>query len=610
MKLIATVILLAELAFAVSASAQDDHKQILVLHATRRDSQISTISETELPRVLDAGLGRGLDYYSEFIDLARFPEPAYRSAFTDFLRLKYQGTRFDLVIAMGDAAAELVATHRTGLFPETPLVFLANERATRGGPNSTGMLLQRNFGATLPLIEKLQPDVTHVFIVSGAGAADTVFEGQVRTQFQPYASRLTFTYLSGLATDDLERRLAALPPRSAVFYALVSQDGAGNRFHPLEYVDRVAAAANAPTYCWVDSAMDHGIVGGSLYSQREVARRVAQLALRVLRGERADSIPTSVLDLHADQVDWRQLQRWGIADSRVPDGTLIRFREPGIWDRYKVYVLSVLLVLLTQTMLIAGLLLQRARKQRAERELRRRQSELQVSYGRIRDLGKRLLTAQEAERARIARDLHDDVSQQLSLLAIDLAMLRGSVRAPAKDVIDEASSRAQSIIRSVHDLSHRLHPYKLQLIGLVPALQGLQTALSQAGMRITFTHETVPERLPQDLTLCLFRVVQEALQNALKYSRARTVSVHLIGGATELSLTIADDGIGFDVDKAWGNGLGLVSIRERIDAVGGTFEIHSTPGAGTRLEMRVTFVIADTNPLVTVDFVEGEPHTV
>jgi signal transduction histidine kinase len=165
-------------------------------------------------------------------------------------------------------------------------------------------------------------------------------------------------------------------------------------------------------------------------------------------------------------------------------------------------------------------------------------------------------------------------------------MIRGNVHAPLQDAIDEATFRTESILRSVHALSHRLHPYKVQLIGLVPALQGLQSTVSQAGLPITFTHETVPARVPPDLTLCLFRIVQEALQNALKHSRARTVSMHLMGGPTEIRLTIVDDGIGFDVDAAWGGGIGLVSIRERLDALGGTFEIRSEPGEGTRLEIR------------------------
>jgi signal transduction histidine kinase len=138
----------------------------------------------------------------------------------------------------------------------------------------------------------------------------------------------------------------------------------------------------------------------------------------------------------------------------------------------------------------------------------------------------------------------------------------------------------------VHDLSHRLHPAKLRLIGLVAALHGLQHELPQSDIAVTFTHDTVPSTLPPDLTLCLFRIVQEALQNALKYSRAHRVSVHLSGGPDGLALTIVDDGVGFDVNAAWGKGLGLISMSERLEAIGGTLEIRSKPGTGTRLEVR------------------------
>ena len=117
------------------------------------------------------------------------------------------------------------------------------------------LLAIATLAGTLALIEQLQPEVRNVFVVNGAAPADKVFENIMRTQSAPFEQRLSFTYLSGLATDELERRLATLPDRSVVYYLLVTQDGNANRFHPLEYVDRVAAAANSPTYCWVDSAM-------------------------------------------------------------------------------------------------------------------------------------------------------------------------------------------------------------------------------------------------------------------------------------------------------------------------------------------------------------------
>jgi signal transduction histidine kinase len=324
-------------------------------------------------------------------------------------------------------------------------------------------------------------------------------------------------------------------------------------------------------------------VGGSLLDRNKMFEGVARLAIRVLHGERADSIQVSRSDFNVSQVDWRQLRRWGISEARVPAGVLIRFRESTVWDRYQVYILGALAVLLAQTALIAGLLVQRSHRRRAEEQLQESQATLRTSYERIRDLGARLLNAQEAERARIARELHDDIGQQTALLAIDLRRLGGSGRGPAGDAL----TRAQDIARSVHDLSHRLHPAKLRLIGLVGALDGLRRELSRSNLDATFTHDDVPSTLPPDLTLCLFRIVQEALQNALKYSGARHVAVHLGHVSRGLALTIVDDGVGFDVNAAWGKGLGLIGMKERIEAAGGTFEIRSAPGTGTRLEIAV-----------------------
>jgi signal transduction histidine kinase len=141
----------------------------------------------------------------------------------------------------------------------------------------------------------------------------------------------------------------------------------------------------------------------------------------------------------------------------------------------------------------------------------------------------------------------------------------------------------QEIATSLHDLSHRLHPTRLRLLGLVAALDQLCIEVSRTGIDVAFTHDNVPAPLPPDLMLCLFRVVQESLQNAMKYSNAKHVCVHLSWGTDGLVLTVVDDGVGFDVNAAWGKGVGLVSLVERIEAIGGTLDIRSTAGAGTRL---------------------------
>jgi signal transduction histidine kinase len=307
--------------------------------------------------------------------------------------------------------------------------------------------------------------------------------------------------------------------------------------------------------------------------------------VQILRGKAADRIPIAYPSLTFRQVDWRQIRRWGISDARVPTGVRVMFQAPSVWDRYRSYILGGIALLLAQTGLIAALLFQRARRRRAEQQLRGNQAALQGSYERIRDLGSRLLEAQETERSRIARELHDDVGQQIASLEIDLDLLRRGVPEDTGALAGDVLNRAHQIARSVHDLSHRLHPAKLRLIGLVAALQGLQRELAQSGRAINVNHDNVPAALPPDLTLCIFRVVQEALQNAIKYSHAPTVSVHLAGVPGHLVLTISDDGVGFDVSRAWGKGLGLISMEERVESLGGTVEIRSNPGAGTRLEI-------------------------
>jgi signal transduction histidine kinase len=581
----AGIIVFAELVLAGTASAQVDHKQVLVLYSTRRDAQFSIVGENELPRILDAGLGQNLDYYSEFIDISRFPEPAYRHAYGDFLRLKYQGIRFDLVIAMQEAATEFIVYPFDSLFRNTPVVFLTNTPIVSRRPNSTGLVHERDFAATVGLMRQLQPDLRNVFIVTGNSATDEEYENAVRRQLMSAEAGVTFTYLDGLPTRELEERISTLPPHSAVYHVLVTKDGTGERFRPLQYVDRVTAAANAPTYSWVDSAMGHGIVGGSLYSQSAAIERVAQLALRVLRGESPDSIPVTSLHLNENHVDWRQLRRWQIDEARVPAGTHIRFRNQTIWDRYSSYILGALAIVVTQTLLIAGLLIQRQRRRRAEDELRANQDELRHSYERNRDLGARLLKAQESERSRIAGELHDDICQRMLVLTVELELLGRSSRyeGPAADAL----SVAQDIAKSLHELSHRLHPTRLRMIGLTTALERLCLDLSRAGIAIAFTHDNVPSTLPPDVTLCLFRVVQEALQNAIKYSKAQHLSVDVRGEVDELNLTIADNGVGFDIDGAWGKGVGLVTMIERLDAIGGSLQIGSNPGSGTRVTASV-----------------------
>jgi len=256
----------------------------------------------------------------------------------------------------------------------------------------------------------------------------------------------------------------------------------------------------------------------------------------------------------------------------------VEFRDTSVWSRYRPYVIGASVILVAQSVLIAGLLVQARRRRYAEQELRQSQMDLTRSYERIRDVGGRLLTAQEAERSRIARELHDDISQQMALLEFDVRESGGS---------GKVLTRLSGIAQSLHELSRRLHPESLKLLGLVGSLKSLQQEHLRSGLPVHFVHSDVPETLSPELTLCVFRVVQETLQNAAKYSDASEVSVELSRSNGRLTLTVADDGLGFDVEKAWGKGLGLISIRERVEASGGDVTVESAPDRGTRFTIHV-----------------------
>jgi PAS domain S-box-containing protein len=224
-------------------------------------------------------------------------------------------------------------------------------------------------------------------------------------------------------------------------------------------------------------------------------------------------------------------------------------------------------------------------RKQAEQALRESQSQLRTLTG-------RLLRAQEMERRRIARELHDDLNQGLALLAVELDLLSqkpGESAAQLAGAVREVSDRVKELSSTVHDLSHQLHPSKLEQLGLVAAVRSLCRELTLGhGLAIEFTHHNVPAEIAEDTALCLYRIVQETLRNTIKHSGAWRATVELSGGRDAIRLRIADDGTGFDAQAVDGNGgLGLVSIRERLNMVHGTMTIDSRPSVGTRIDVRV-----------------------
>ena len=228
-------------------------------------------------------------------------------------------------------------------------------------------------------------------------------------------------------------------------------------------------------------------------------------------------------------------------------------------------------------------------RKRAEEELHLSQEELRRHQKQLQDLTSKLLAAQETERQRIARELHDDFSQRLAALVLDVASLEQHAA-----VLPESNSKPLEPIREqleqladdIHNMAYHLHPSVLVHAGLQPAINDhIHNVAAKAGLRILFKAKDVPSSLPIEQSTCLFRIVQESLQNILKHANAHEVMIRLSGSSKGIGVSVTDNGKGFDIDDKNGRqgGLGLISMHERMRLLGGLLRVHSRPAGGTKV---------------------------
>jgi PAS domain S-box-containing protein len=212
-------------------------------------------------------------------------------------------------------------------------------------------------------------------------------------------------------------------------------------------------------------------------------------------------------------------------------------------------------------------------------------------------IGRRLIEAHEEERTWIGRELHDDINQRLALLAVELDRWNQHISSTPElsNQIRHAQERISQIARDVQGLSHRLHSSKLEYLGLATAANSFCKELSEQNkVEVQFKHAGIQRNLPKEVSLCLFRVLQEALQNAVKHSGVKSFAVDLQGTADVIDLTVADFGSGFSEQEAFTrNGLGLISMRERLQLVRGELSVKSKPGAGTTIHARVPLKVKE-----------------
>jgi hypothetical protein len=280
---------------------------------------------------------------------------------------------------MGAPATRFVQKYRPHIFPSKPLLIAAADVRTVDQaaltPNDAAVTITLDLPKLIENVLQVLPHTTNIAFVIGASPLERFWVEELRRALRPFTARVTFEWFNETPFEEILKRAAARPPHSAIFYASLRVDAGGV---PHEE-DRVLAAlrevTNAPIFGYIDTNFGHGIVGGPHLSAADIGRQAASVAVRILGGETPGNIKTPPIGLQAPAYDWRELERWNIREDRLPPDSIVQFREPTAWQRYRWPLSALFAALSIQGALIAWLLFERRGRRVAQLESRHRSLE-------------------------------------------------------------------------------------------------------------------------------------------------------------------------------------------------------------------------------------------
>jgi signal transduction histidine kinase len=321
------------------------------------------------------------ELFSEYIDSVRFEGPEHARRLAAFLRDRYSDRKVDLMFAADPPALRFLLRYRDEIAPGVPVVFTNILKSTlqslRLPRDFLGIADDVDATSTVKLALDLRPDATELVIVTGDDALGRIWESRLREAAAAVAPSIPHRVISRLAIEDIERELGKLTSRAVVLCGSFRRDGAGTVYPGALYVlDRFAVVSGAPIFHVVPAAIGRGAVGSVSVPRQTSAQQAVTIARSILAGTAPEAIPLPVPIVPTAHVDWRQVRRWGIDEALLPTDAVVMFREPSAWNQYRYHILAVSGVIVLQAALIAGLMLQRSRKLRAEAERRRAEAEL------------------------------------------------------------------------------------------------------------------------------------------------------------------------------------------------------------------------------------------
>ena len=597
-----------------SAQVPKDRKNVLMLYWDNKEIPGNISFDQGFVAGMRSEPRDNWEVYNEYLDSSRFPGKHQYQILYDYLRQKYAGSSIDVIVATPDPSLEFLLKHRADLFPNSPIVFVAVKRPPRevlaAGPGLTGIIRANTHRKTLDLALTLHPDTEEVFVVSGTPELDKRFEIAARQELSAYENRVRITYLTDLPLNELIARTASLPKHSIILY--VWQRSAGDQSHlqTHEILELIARSASAPIYGMGSRNVGNGLVGGYVQDSEQNGIEVAQIVRRILNGTRARDIPVdsapSVL-----MFDWRQLQRWGISDNKLPNSSIVKFKELTFWQQYKWRLILVVALFVLQTSLITFLLIERKRRYRAREALHRLNAELEERIA----ARTAALDAKSRELETFAYSVAHDLKAPLRgidgysrlLLEDHVASLDGEGRS----FLQTIQSSSQEMSQLIDDLLEysRLEQREFKSdhveLGLLITTIVNQKKREATDTAIDFILKVNGGNIVADPN-GLIQSLRNYLDNAVKFTR-KVSHPRIEVGSKEMTekflVWVRDNGVGFDMkyhDRIFdifqrlnpseqypGTGVGLAIVRKAMERMGGKAWAQSKPGEGATFYLEI-----------------------